>query len=226
MTLTQSSGLAGTLNIGSTLSSGTVIGIQGQVASNGALANIRIGVDGTGEINQTCIKLNTTNYGASSSNNAAALSVTKTAVYDVGSIKQAGVFITSEDIKLMGNTMQGTGAGSYGTRISLTASSGAIECIKLTQSSDARLKENLQRFFEPKKSILDLPVYTYNFIGRDEKMLGCLAQDLQEICPEIVNEDTNGYLSIQESKIVYLLLEEVKKLRAELDRLNTKQEIK
>jgi hypothetical protein len=46
-----------------------------------------------------------------------------------------------------------------------------------------------------------------------------MAQDLQQICPEIVNEDNNGYLSIQESKIVYLLIDEVKKLRKEIKEL-------
>ena len=64
-------------------------------------------------------------------------------------------------------------------------------------------------------AILNLPVYKYNFINDESKKehIGCLAQDLQEICPEIVNEGQDGYLAIEESKIVYLLLDEVKKLR-------------
>lgn len=85
-------------------------------------------------------------------------------------------------------------------------------------TSDARLKENFQPL-TPEKSILDLPTYKFNFIGSSDTQIGCKAQDLQEICPEIVNEGADGYLSIQESKIVYLLLEEVKKLRKEIDEL-------
>ena len=87
-------------------------------------------------------------------------------------------------------------------------------------TSDKRLKENITPL-KVEKSILDLPVYKYNFISDENKKehIGCLAQDLQEICPEIVHESKDGYLSIEESKIVYLLLEEVKKLRKEIDEL-------
>ena len=87
-------------------------------------------------------------------------------------------------------------------------------------TSDKRLKENITPF-KVEKSILDLPVYKYNFISDGNKKIhvGCLAQDLQEICPEIVNEGQDGYLAIEESKIVYLLLDEVKQLRKEIDEL-------
>ena len=84
--------------------------------------------------------------------------------------------------------------------------------------SDARIKENIKEF-TPKKSILDLPIVEFDLKDRDIHAIGCLAQDLQEICPEIVHENCNGYLTIEENKIVYLLLDEVKKLRKEVDEL-------
>ena len=84
--------------------------------------------------------------------------------------------------------------------------------------SDARLKENFKAL-EIEKSILNLPTYKFDFINGSKNQIGCKAQDLQEICPEIVSEGEDGYLSINESKIVYLLLEEVKKLRNEIDEL-------
>lgn len=98
--------------------------------------------------------------------------------------------------------------------------SGNVSGYSFSAKSDRRLKENIIEY-RSEKSILDLPVYKYNFISDENKKehLGCLAQDLQEICPEIVNEDKDGYLAIQESKIVYLLLKEVKKLKKELDML-------
>lgn len=99
-------------------------------------------------------------------------------------------------------------------------SSGKVSAATFVAKSDKRLKENITKY-ECEKSILDLPVYEYNFISDENKKIhiGCLAQDLQEICPEIVQEGSDGYLSINESKIVYLLLEEVKKLREEVDEL-------
>lgn len=98
-----------------------------------------------------------------------------------------------------------------------------VSAVTFVASSDKRLKENIIEYV-PEHSILDLPVYKYNFTDDAAKIehIGCLAQDLQIICPEIVSEGDNGYLSINESKIVYLLLDEVKKLKAEVKELKAK----
>lgn len=95
---------------------------------------------------------------------------------------------------------------------------GNLYCTQLYLSSDARLKDNLT-FYTPDKSVLDLPVYKYDFIEGPKNQIGCLAQDLQDICPEIVTKDEKGYLHIIESKLVYLLLDEVKKLKQEVEDL-------
>lgn len=105
----------------------------------------------------------------------------------------------------------------YSENIKFTGD-GQIQASTFNARSDARLKENF-REVQSERSILDLPIYKFDFIEGLKDQLGCKAQDLQEICPEIVNEGSDGFLSIQESKIVYLLLEEVKKLRKEVDEL-------
>lgn len=84
--------------------------------------------------------------------------------------------------------------------------------------SDRRLKENIEDY-TPSGNILDLPIKTFNFKNSKKKQIGCIAQDLQKICPEIVEENSDGYLSIQENKLVYLLLAEVKKLKVEINKL-------
>ena len=98
---------------------------------------------------------------------------------------------------------------------------GRVEANRYSARSDARLKENL-REYTPKKSILDLPVYEYDYKNGDKNVIGCTAQDLREICPEIVSENSDGYLVIEEYKIVYLLLQEVKKLKEEVETLKKK----
>lgn len=86
--------------------------------------------------------------------------------------------------------------------------------------SDVRKKTAIKDYI-CKKSILDLPIKEFEFIDDEThtKHIGCIAQDLQEICPEIVHEDADGYLSIEETKLVYLLLQEVKELKKELKTL-------
>ena len=86
--------------------------------------------------------------------------------------------------------------------------------------SDIRKKTAVQDYV-CKNSILDLPIKEFEFIDdkTHTKHIGCIAQDLQEICPEIVHEDKDGYLSIEETKLVYLLLQEVKELKKEIKAL-------
>jgi hypothetical protein len=85
-------------------------------------------------------------------------------------------------------------------------------------SSDKRLKDNIKEFI-PTKSILDLPVVEFDFKKSKSHQIGCLAQDLQEICPELVTTNTDGYLSISENKLVYLLLLELKKVNSRVTEL-------
>lgn len=87
--------------------------------------------------------------------------------------------------------------------------------------SDIRLKKNIKTF-EPHKSILDLPIVEFDYKSDNSHHIGCIAQDLKEICPELVSEDANGYLMIEESKIVYLLIDEVKELKKEVEELKKK----
>ena len=95
---------------------------------------------------------------------------------------------------------------------------GTVKATSYYATSDVRLKQNFKQLIT-KQSILDLPIYIFDFIDGNKNQVGCIAQDLQKICPEIVTTDEKGYLSIQESKIVYLLIDEVKKLKEEIKQL-------
>jgi hypothetical protein len=122
---------------------------------------------------------------------------------------------------LLGTTSTSSGNGSvYKNYNKLKANpySGQITAASFYATSDKRLKENIKEF-TPKHSILELPVVEFDFKSSGDHQIGCLAQDLQEICPEVVSTDSEGYLSINESKLVYLLLLEVKKLKEEVNEL-------
>lgn len=90
-----------------------------------------------------------------------------------------------------------------------------------TTPSDLRLKENIEDY-SPTDSILKLPVKKFIFKNSKKEQIGCIAQDLQKICPDIVEKTADGYLTIQENKLIYLLLIEVKKLKAELDEIKNR----
>lgn len=93
-----------------------------------------------------------------------------------------------------------------------------ISAQTVTATSDIRLKENIKDYI-CEKSILDLPIKEFDFKESKQHTIGCIAQDLKEICPEIVHENEEGFLTIEENKLVYLLIQEVKKLKEEIEKL-------
>ena len=112
-------------------------------------------------------------------------------------------------------------AMTFGSNVKINESGeGRIVACGFGTSSDLRLKQNIKSY-KAEKSILDLDVKEFEYINdaTHKKHIGAIAQDVQEICPEIVYEDTNGYLNIEENKLVYLLLNEVKELKKEIKRL-------
>lgn len=108
---------------------------------------------------------------------------------------------------------------SSGTTAISLATNGTVTATKFSATSDARLKENLQPLASV--DILSLPTYKFDFIEGPKNQIGCLAQDLQKICPELVDTDKDGYFHIQETKIVYLLLDELKKLKEKVKSLES-----
>ena len=126
---------------------------------------------------------------------------------------KAGNFAVEGDAKISGSLTVGSIKFDNNNIIGINR----ITATQFNATSDARKKTAIQDYM-CKKSILDLPIKEFEFIGDEThtKHIGCIAQDLQEICPEIVHEDANGYLSIEETKLVYLLLQEVKELKKEL----------
>ena len=111
-------------------------------------------------------------------------------------------------------------SNATGTTVITLNTSGTVTAQSFTATSDIRKKTNV-RDYVCDKSILDLPIKEFEYISDEThaKHIGCIAQDLIKICPEIVHEDENGYLSIEESKLVYLLLQEVKSLKQEVSAL-------
>lgn len=113
------------------------------------------------------------------------------------------------------NTVNVNNTINVGTGIVLSSTENSIKANYFVATSDERLKENIKPFVYD-KSITDVEVKEFNYKDSDKKTIGILAQDLQKFYPELVEKDSKGFLSIQETKLVYLLLEEVKQLKQEI----------
>ena len=121
------------------------------------------------------------------------------------SINSTGVITANNDIRC-------------GENITLNSTTGEITAQSFNARSDARLKTNIKPLTYH-DSILDIPVREYDWKESGKHAIGFIAQELKEIYPELVDENEEGILSIKETKLVYLLIEEVKKLKEEIQEL-------
>ena len=81
-------------------------------------------------------------------------------------------------------------------------------------SSDRNLKDNIQPIENPLEKMEKIGGYTFVWNNKQStyqgKDVGVVAQEIQEVLPEIVSGRANGYLGVKYEKIVPLLIESIK----------------
>jgi len=101
----------------------------------------------------------------------------------------------------------GAGAASF---------AGNVTATDFILSSDTRLKTNITPIMTALTKLEHISGYTFEFtkhIGK--RRSGVLAQEIQEILPEAVYTDSDGYLSVSYDALIPLLIQAIKELREE-----------
>ncbi|MDR2091248.1 MAG: tail fiber domain-containing protein [Clostridiales bacterium] len=93
---------------------------------------------------------------------------------------------------------------------------GEVKAASYDTNSDERLKSNVEQI--KSKDISQVLGKEYDMQGREGRQVGVIAQELKEQFPELVceAEDEMKTLSIKESKLIYYLMDEVRRLKEEL----------
>ncbi len=105
---------------------------------------------------------------------------------------------------------------------------GDIQCDNLFETSDGRYKRDVREIEGALSKVSELRGVTFvwnreespdqNF--DDENHLGFIAQEVQQVVPEIVSEGEDGYLSMDYGKLTPLLVQAIKEQQSEIDELN------
>lgn len=126
------------------------------------------------------------------------------------------------DQYVMGNVGIGTASPTYKLHVI-----GRIKSDGINETSDVRLKQNIQPIDNALNKILALQGVTYEWIRPEMEQgmqIGLIAQEVEKILPEIVSTDSEGFKSIQYSVLVAVLIEAVKEQQADYDALLLKVE--
>lgn len=108
-----------------------------------------------------------------------------------------------------------------------------IQAPYFNATSDRRAKTNIQPFSGSALNIINkLQTYTYNYTSSKIKSYGLMAQDLLDVDlngfsfvdNKAATGKNNDYMTIHESKLVYLLIEAVKEQQTQINELKQKLE--
>jgi hypothetical protein len=117
------------------------------------------------------------------------------------------------------------------TNIATLAGNGtfsAINDIIAFSTSDKRLKDNITLISNPIEKIQKIGGYEFDWIpteyihsyeGHD---IGVIAQEIEEVLPELVTTRDNGYKAVKYDKIVALLIEAIKDQQKQIEELKSK----
>ncbi len=126
---------------------------------------------------------------------------------------------------------------------------GKIRCTFISTSSDLRFKENIKTIESPLETLMKLRGVSYNLninlnkysdkeadytetkrnsIDTNEKIeykapsIGFIAQEVQEVLPQLISEDEKGYLSMDYQAVIPLLVEAIKEQQETITKLEDK----
>ena len=93
--------------------------------------------------------------------------------------------------------------------------------------SDERLKENIVDATPKLDDLMKVKIRNYNFIGQEDKQIGVIAQEIENVFPSLV-EDTKDpeseetTKSVKYSVLVPIMLKAIQELKAEVEELKSK----
>jgi len=90
--------------------------------------------------------------------------------------------------------------------------------------SDERLKTNIETITGALDKVMSLRGVSYNRIDTEnkKKKIGVIAQEIQKIIPEVINESSDGTLGVAYGNMVGLLIEAMKEQQKQIDELKIK----
>jgi hypothetical protein len=102
---------------------------------------------------------------------------------------------------------------------------GAINASgSVTSSSDERLKKDIIKIKDSLSIVEKLNGYKFNFINDklEKTHIGLIAQEVEQVIPEVVYEDNHGFKSVAYGNIVALLIEAIKEQQVMINELKGK----
>jgi hypothetical protein len=120
---------------------------------------------------------------------------------------------------LLGNTI-----GRFVLSANTGDFSGTVTGVSFAGSSDERLKTNIHTINDPLSTIEKLRGVSFDRISNNSKDYGVIAQEIEQVLPDIVHTDAEGYKSVSYDSIIGFLIEGMKHQQERINQLENKLE--
>ena len=114
-----------------------------------------------------------------------------------------------------------TVANVASTKLYFNPSSGQLSATDFNSLSDIRFKDNIETLQDASSVIDQLRGVSFNWKDNGNKAYGLIAQEVQDVLPEIVEQNDSGALSVRYLGLIAYLIESNKELQERVARLES-----
>jgi hypothetical protein len=128
--------------------------------------------------------------------------------------------LTNERLRVDGSGNVGIGTTTPTSKLHVIGDvrvSGIVTATDFNSTSDINLKDNIQTIVNPLDKIIKLNGVTFNWKENQKPSIGVIAQELQEILPELVSQ--GDIKSVNYNGLIGVLIEAVKEQQKQIEEL-------
>jgi hypothetical protein len=103
------------------------------------------------------------------------------------------------------------------TKLFFNPSTGLLTSTDYNSSSDKRLKKSIKTVGSALDKVGALRGVTFTWKDSNTPAIGMIAQEVQEVLPEVVTTDDDGYMGIKYTNVIGVLVEAIKELKADFE---------
>ena len=92
---------------------------------------------------------------------------------------------------------------------------GVITCTDINSTSDIKLKENIHQIKDPLNKVMQINGVGFRWKDTKENSFGVIAQDIEEVLPELVKENDH-HKSVNYNGLIGVLIEAVKEQQRQI----------
>ena len=104
------------------------------------------------------------------------------------------------------------------TAVEVQPSTGKLKATSFSSTSDANLKVNINEISEALPVLDKIKSYSFNWKQNGEKSYGVVAQEIENVLPELVSLDTKGLRAVDYNGLIPFLIKAIKELKEELNK--------